>query len=74
MIIEFSNNEKDVFAAGTLTLEQVRDLLIAEFGTDFTNPCFFCRVLPQENDVWRIDLIGGVIREGHSRCFDGISS
>jgi hypothetical protein len=71
MMIEFSNEGNDVFAAGSLSLDDVRELLTDRFGTDFTRPCFKCGVLPQEDDIWRIDLIGGVIREGHSRCFDG---
>ena len=39
------------------------------FGTDFTHPCWRCGELPREADLWRIENIGGAIREGHSKCF-----
>jgi hypothetical protein len=74
MKVEFSNRGDDVFAAGTLTLEFCKQLLRERYYTDLTNPCCFCGVMPVEDDVWRIDLIGGVIREGHSRCFDGLQA
>ena len=41
-------------------------------GTDFSHPCFRCNEMPHEGDVWRVETLGGVIREGHSRCFADI--
>ena len=66
-------DDNDVFAPGfELTEEQMRAFLIGMFKTDFSRPCFWCGNPPQEGDVWRIDQIGTVIREGHSECFDEV--
>jgi hypothetical protein len=66
MIIEFGN--RNVLTT-PLTIEEARKIVATTFGTDFLQPCFYCGVLPAESDIWRIDRVGGVIREGHSKCF-----
>jgi hypothetical protein len=44
-----------------------------KIGTDFTEPCWKCGRLPAMGDVWRIEVAGEVIREGHAECFMEVS-
>jgi len=43
-----------------------------KIGTDFTEPCWKCGRLPEVGDVWRIEVDGATVLEGHVKCFEEV--